>query len=408
MGIIKNFFKNLVANNSIPHPQQEFFAQGLSGTRYNYKAAVGKGFGSNVLMSPIQWVMRTFPEAPIILQRQQTDGIEAVTSHSFLDFLETPNAYQEIESLLMSTVLSYSLDGNAYWYKLRNATGQVIGLTYMPHWMVEPKGDMYNTHTFLDHYEYNPNGVALRIDPKDIVHFKFACDPTCIRKGLSPVHAVMREVFCDDMAANFSGAILRNMGIPGAIISPKGEEQFSKPTQKTIRDKYEEKFTGDKAGNVMVMNTAMEIKTFSFDPKQMALPDIRDISEERICSALGIPPAVLGFGTGLQTAKVGATMKVLKALAWEGNIVPMQTVFAKTIQRQLLPEFDNDRSLRVKFDNSEISALQEDKDAKVKRLGWGYKEGWVTKQDVRLAEGLPTDDSEDEYLVNPLFISEGR
>jgi hypothetical protein len=63
---------------------------------------------------------------------------------------------------------------------------------------------------------------------------------------------------------------------------------------------------------------------------------LRDVSEERVCAALGIPAAVVGFGTGLQQTKVGATMKEMRQLAWTGGLIPMQKIVGDEIDRSLL------------------------------------------------------------------------
>jgi hypothetical protein len=61
-------------------------------------------------------------------------------------------------------------------------------------------------------------------------------DPNNMLRGFSPLAAVMREVYIDDQAANFTAAILKNLGIIGVIFSPKDgtipkeQAESSKPT----------------------------------------------------------------------------------------------------------------------------------------------------------------------------------
>jgi hypothetical protein len=58
-----------------------------------------------------------------------------------------------------------------------------------------------------------------------------------------------------------------------------------------------------------------------------------------VSAALAIPAAVIGFGTGLQQTKVGATMREMVKLAWQGGIEPNQAIMADELDRSLLPEF---------------------------------------------------------------------
>ena len=400
---IKNFiskqFQRLVEGNAV-HPRHNFFAFGLPRTRFNYAKEVGTGLGSNVIMSPVQWVMRTFPESPVSLTKTKADGTtEPVITHPFLDLLDHPNDFYTYETMIMATMLSWSIAGNAYWLKVRNGINGVIQLWYVPHWMMTPKAHQTDASIFIDHYEYNPNGQVFHVPIEDVVHFRFGLDPRNVRLGLSPLGAVLREVFTDDEASNYGASILRNMGVPGVIISPEDDsEGFDEKTANEIKEKYGQSFTGDRRGEAMVMTRKVKVDTFAFDPKKLNLGDMRDISEERVTAALGIPAAVVGFGAGLQQTKVGATMNALIRLAWTGNIIPSQRPIGQTLQRQLLIDFDRDKGLTVGFDNSKVSALQEDKDKKIKRLSDGVMKGWAKVSDVREAEGLIVEESDRVYL----------
>lgn len=399
-------FMNRIVEGNVVHPQNSWAALNIPRTNFDYAKEVGTGLGSNVIMAPVQWVMKAFGEAPIKLEKiNSKNKIERILNHQFLELISKPNPFYSYETLIMSTMLSWSIAGNSYWFKVRNNQNQVIELWYLPHWMVTPKSNPNNSTVFIDHYDYNPAGTVFHIPVEDIVHFRFGINPESPRFGLSPLAAGLREVFSDDECANYTTSILRNMGVPGVILSPDGDEVINETQANAVKEKFRQNFTGDNKGNAMVMLGKTKIHTFGFDPKRLALSDTRNISEERVCALLGIPAAVVGFGSGLEQTKVGATMKALINLAWQGNIIPSQRIIAQTIERQLLIDFDNDKFLSVGFDNSKIGALQEDKDAKVKRLSDGVSKGWVKVSDAREAEGLSVEDSDRVYL-RPLNLIE--
>ena len=58
-----------------------------------------------------------------------------------LDLLENPNPYYSGIALWQGTLLSYTINGNAYWLKIRNGIGRVMELWWVPHWMMDPKAD---------------------------------------------------------------------------------------------------------------------------------------------------------------------------------------------------------------------------------------------------------------------------
>lgn len=407
---IKNFLAkamhNLLENNTV-HPRNTFFALDIPRTNFDYAKEVGTGLGSNVIMSPVQWVMRTFPESPLILNETAKDGtVSPVLSHPFLDLMRRPNAFYTYEAMIMATMLSWSIAGNSYLLKVRNQLGMVVELWYVPHWMINPVANDADPTVFISHYNYNPSGETFHIPIEDIIHFRFGLDPQNIRMGLSPLGSIVREAFTDDEASNYSASLLRNMGVPGVVISPDGDQTIGTDVAQTVKEKYRQSFSGDRRGDALVMTGKTKIQVLGFDPNKLQLGGLRDISEERVTAAMGIPAAVVGFGAGLQTSKVGATMNALIRLAWTGNIIPSQRPISETLTRQLLVDFDNNPLLAAAFDNSSVSALQEDKDAKVKRLGTGVREGWAMVSDARKAEGLPVVEDRDNVFLRPLNIVE--
>ena len=68
---------------------------------------------------------------------------------------------------------------------------------------------------------YRVNGKTYVLSKDDIIHYRDGIDPENDRFGLSGLSAVLREVFTDNEAATYSAAILRNMGVPSIIVTPK-------------------------------------------------------------------------------------------------------------------------------------------------------------------------------------------
>jgi hypothetical protein len=146
----------------------------------------------------------------------------------------------------------------------------------------------------------------------------------------------MREVYIDDQAANFTAAILKNLGIIGVIFSPK-DGTIPKEEAEALKAYVQANFTGDKRGQAMMFTGAMDAQLLQYNLQGFDVGPIRDIVEERVSAALAIPAAVIGFGTGLQQTKVGATMREMVKLAWQGGIEPNQAIMADELDRSLLP-----------------------------------------------------------------------
>lgn len=375
-------------------PAGAMFDSGLPRTAYPYGRATGDGgLNSNVVMSPVNWVLRNFTEAELVTQRNTRGQWEPVPDHPLTMKLEAPNDFYDGDTLWKATGLSWFLDGNAYWYKVRSNFGNVVELWYLPHFLVEPKWPQGEADTFISHYQYRPwyGGPPSDLKPRDVVHFRNGLDPRNTRKGLSAVKTILREVFTDDEAANFSASILRNMGVPGGVIAPKdGSVLPSDSDIQEMKEYMRTAFTGDRRGEWMVSGVPTMVEQFGFDPNQLMLGNLRDIAEERVCAAIGIPAAVVGFGAGLQQTKVGATMKELRRSSWVNCVIPTQNTLGKQVTRQLMPDFQSQsRRFRVRFDVSGVSAFAEEEKETAERAGLLYEKGVATREEARDMVGLP-------------------
>ncbi len=369
-----------------------------------------EGLDANVVMAPVFWIMRTFPDAVCRVQRQgEDDTWEYVERHKVQQLLKKPNEWYNGDALWQATCLSYVLNGNAYWQKVRNRFGQVIQLWYRPHWLVRPHSPPDGS-AFIDYYEYDTGRGIQRLPVEDVVHLRFGLDPRDPRLGFAPLRTLLRELLTDMEAARFSIRILENMGIPGVVVSPTlsptGEAFEPKPSEiDALKDYINTAFTGSGRGTTLVFGQPTTITQFGFDPAKLTLPDLRNAAEERVCAVLGVPAAVVGFRSGMEQTKVGATMAELVRLAWKQCLFPMQRTLARQLDTQLLADFvpDYEDTERVSFDVSDASSLKEDAaeltDRVVKLVGAG-----VLRVDrAQAMAGLEVDDTQDVYL-RPLTV----
>jgi HK97 family phage portal protein len=375
----------------------EFGMSGLRapGSNVDYATEVKNGMYSSVITSALAWMMRTFPEAPVVVQRSKEERWETIAQHELTKLLRKPNPEYGGRVLWMATIMDFCF-GEAFWLKVRNGGGDVIELWWIPRGMITPYPDPDTGR--LDHYIYQPGYTASqKLSPKDVVHFRFGKDRNNLLRGFSPLAAVMREVYIDDAAGNFTAAILKNMGIIGVIFSPK-DGTIPKEQAEALKNYVQSNFTGEKRGQAMMFTGAMDAKLLQYNLQGFDVGPIRDIVEERVSAALAIPAAVIGFGTGLQQTKVGATMREMVKLAWQGGIEPNQAIIADELDRSLLPEFQQNTDLfRTHFDTSQVEALTESPAERTTRI-LALVGGNIIKVSQGQRElGLPVDPSQDKY-----------
>lgn len=358
-------------------------------TRHNYDAEVGDGLKSSVLAAAINYVVRTAPEAPPVIEKRRASQWGEEQDHPLAILLQRPNGFYSGRKLVQATVLDYMLSGNAYWVKIRNTIGDVVQLWWIPRLLMRPRwpddGSVY-----ISHYEYSVNGRQVPVPVRDVVHFRFGLDPNNHRLGLSPVASAMREIATDDQAANFTAALLRNMGIIGVVISPKEKgAAAAKEAVRETKDYIQANFTGDKRGSPLALGAPTDVQILQYNMQGYDVGPIRDIAEERVSSLTGIPAAVLGFGTGLQQTKVGATMQEMVKMAWRQGIMPLQDDLADEINRSLLPDFEANRRLdaRMRFDTSKARSLEEDHNQKHERVREDYLASIIDRAEARQETG---------------------
>ena len=375
-----------------------------AGSNRNFATEVGELTDSSAVMCCLQWIVRVWPESPLAVYQETEDGKPSVVPrHPMAELIANPSPDYSSASLWMGTLLSWWLDGNAYWYLTRNRFLGPVQIRYLPHYNIRPRWPQ-NGSQFISHYEYAIEGKTFDIPKEDIIHFRYGFDPRNERLGLSPVRAVLREVFTDNEAANYSATILKNMGAVPALISPdpqvfkESAAVISKDAAEHLKDRWQRATTGDERGKPLVQSVPVKIQggqDFAFSPEQLAIREVRKIPEERVSSAFGIPAVVVGLGAGLDRSTYN-NVKEAREQAYESCIIPTQSLFAQELDRRLLPEWTEDPRYSTGFDLSRVRVLSEDQDQLMKRAVLGYEKGIGTRGEMRTIAGLKDRGAEDD------------
>jgi len=141
----------------------------------------------------------------------------------------------------------------------------------------------------------------------------------------------------------------------------------------------------------------------SLTPSELALDSVRRVPEERICSALGINPMVLGLGSGLERSTYSNYERAQQA-AWEDGMVPLLRTLADAITADLLPEYpETQQGDYVMYDLETVRALADDMQAEAVRAEKLYKAGIIDRAEAKRIAGLEAV-PEDEGQLHPTAI----
>lgn len=360
--------------------------------------------GNSIVMACVGFVGRTFPEAPLRVWNRSPEGDEIVFAHPLETLVEQPNPYYGGPLLWMATLVDYMTNGNAYWLKVRNGATGVKELWWIPAHLVEPKWDKEDS--YVDWYDYRPKGKTVRFEQGDIVHFRYGLDADNPRKGKSPLASVISEVLTDNEATLYTQTILKNLGVPGVVVSPEEDNYASDEELEDMKQKFIERTTGSHRGEPLILTRKTNVSILSFSPQQMGLRELQRLPEERISAVLGIPAIVANLGAGLDRSTFANYAEAREA-AYESLIIPMQRLLAADVQSQLLSEFGpGTRNQRAGFDTSNVRVLQDDQDKLTARLVTAVGGGIMTPNEARSRLGLPpADDDDGDFRLLPSKLS---
>lgn len=371
---------------------------------FDYARAVGRPDQTSVVRGCLRALTKAVSEPPPRLYRPNAEGeMDRLKGRPPLEkLLLRPNpAIRSRRLLAMWECASMHLTGNAYYWKERSEGGRVLALWPLPADKIAPVPGG-TTSRYVLHYAYKPTDreEAQRLPVADVLHLKLELDPDAPWIGRSPLQAVLSHIFTDEEATAFLNAMLRNYGVPGALLTPDpaaGEDNMTMTQEQAerIKAKFMASTGGDRRGEPVVVPSPLKVNLMSFNPQQMLLDKLQLLPETRICAALGVPPIIAYFQSGLNNATY-SNAEQFQAGFVLNTMVPYWTLVAEQYTHDLVPEFygagpggRNDADEEVRYDLTEVRALQEDENQKHERIFRAVGGPYMTVNDGRRDVGLP-------------------
>lgn len=377
----------------------------LPGSHKDWSAVAGDLGLNGIVAVAIDWYVRNWSQGVAKVYRPvDSSQADALPDHPILQLIAEPMPGLPANLVWGWFLQDYKLFGNAYLRKIRSTIdGQVTALQFLPFDMVRPVGDGVNPLTM---YKYQTDGRTFDIKLEDIIHLRYGREPLDIRLGRSPLQAMLREVGTDNTASSAAYGLLANGAMPSIIIGPDAKDMsvdISLDDARQIKRQMREDLTGDNAGGVVVMNGPYKMDRVSLTPNDLALDSIRRVPEERICSALGLNPMVLGLGSGLERSTYSNYERAQQA-AWEDGMVPLFRAIADVLTIHLLPDFaETQQGDYLEFDVSQVRALADDLSAASDRAEKLYKAGIIDKAQAKRISGIEPI-PEDEGVLHPSAV----
>lgn len=379
-----------VAGSRFGYGGRSWFYGLLPGAKKDFVRLAGDRWKNTIVAASLSWIARNSPQAPPCVYIEDADGEEKIVpGHPLTAVLKKPNKYYDWRTLRQATFLSLIAGGgNAYWWVKRDRIGRPIELWYLPHFDCWPVWlPTSTTDNWIEGYQYRQNGVTYNLKNEEVIHFRDGLDPENQRSGMDYLRTSARQIVTDNDAAGFAAALLENMCIPGAIISPAGDMTIEQGDADEIKARFVEETGGDNRFMPLIMPSGVKVDKLTFTPEEMALHTMQDRPEATICAIIGIHPAVLGLMVGLDKGMAYASMDVAERSAWYNCIIPRLNLMDSELDTQLLAFYPGSENMRCGFDDRKVPALQDNLDNKYKRLSDAVGGPFLTPDEARMELG---------------------
>jgi HK97 family phage portal protein len=326
-------------------------------------------------------------EPPLsVFKRDTAHGgeLEPQPDNPIQAFFDAVNPELDIDEIRFWTSWAKHTDGNAYLVKVRsssNTTGLPVQLWPVSPTRMQPK-TARGSKNFIDYYEYREydDGPPEVVPVENVIHFKLGVDPYDMRKGLSPLKRLLREIASDAEATKFSDALLKNFGVPGLVASLPADSILSPDQTREMKDAFQREFGGGNRGKFGILSGGANMQQFGFSPDDLNLEILHNFPETRIAAVMGVDPLVARLGVGLEQTSNYASAKQVRENFTELTLIPSWRMDESKWNRKLKVDFTSDPSIVIKHDLSEVRALQEDENAKAERLERLVKAGIIPVQ----------------------------
>lgn len=384
-GKIRRFFK------------KSFFAVGASGAyesgvygNNDYLDAYEASFLVNGCVNKIADAVATQQLRLYSISGRYGQEMEAkeVLDSDLLDLLEAPNQYISWYDLMFGTVACLKLMGNAYWYKVRGAKGQVEQL-----WPLRPdctQAVISKDGKTIEGFNYTLGGSTQRFAYEDVVHFKYY-NPKDDLNGLATIKPVMEVVKTSIYSTRWNKNFFYNSAMPDALIVLKNSPNLTDEERKEILGQWNNKYKGaNNAHKIGLVEGDIDIKILSQTAKDMDFANMRVATRDDILSAFGVPKPIMAVTDDVNRANAETAVWIFLSQTVEPEL---RRIVEKINTHLIYPDFGG--NLFLDYDDP----TPENREAVLKEYESGLQNGWLAINEVREREHLPPAEGGDNLLV---------
>lgn len=307
-----------------------------------------------------------------------TDDIAEVTEHPALTAFNDANPHEERFSFWEGVYSDLQIAGRSF--SLMTTATDAENAPPEGFWRMMPQ---YTTPLpgedgeFLKGFQYKVGTDSKVYRPDEVMWFK-VYDPSNPWGGVGRLEAWLKTVDADWAIVAYQEWLFRRGGSPDYVVVSK-DAKMTDPQKKAFRAEWLRMFgaLARRRSNLAFASGDIDLKKMQESMRDMEYQKGREIVRDEICTAFGVPKAIITSDTSNRAVADAALIQHMRYTVW-----PMVLRVQERINQQIMPRW-SDRLLIV-HDNpipEDRALLIQDRESKL-------RSGYSVNQ-IRLSEGEP-------------------
>jgi HK97 family phage portal protein len=298
-------------------------------------------------------------------------------------WLQSPNPLQSTTEFVAMTQTSLDLNGNAYWMKVSDMTGRLVGLQVLAPTAVQPE--------LMDgrvvYWVHLADGTRHPYSSTAIVHLRGLTLPGSL-VGLSPISCARQTIGIGLAAEQFGAQFFGNGATLSGVIESTGS--LNKEQADRLKEDFSKRHGGINRSHAIGVLSNATFKPLSVNPEEAQFLASRAYTATEIANLYGVPPELV-TSDATAGAKGYVTALSMRMRLWHITGLNPRLVRIENALTSLVP-----RGVYVKFNRNAL--LQMDPAERTAFYAAGQLGEYLTRNEIRAYEDLNPVEGGDEFL----------